>query len=53
MKRGKDACHTPRLNARRFEEKIVEKIRSCILTDGSITELVKAVDEEIDGIASE
>ena len=53
MKRGKDACHTPRLNARRFEEMIVEKIRSSILTDGSITELVKAVDEEMDGIASE
>ena len=53
MKRGKDACHTPRLNARRFEEMIVEKIRSSILTDGSITELVRAVDEEMDGIASE
>ena len=50
---GKDACHTPRLNARRFEEMIVEKIRTNILTEGSITELVKAVDEEMDGIASE
>ena len=53
MKRGKDACNSPRLNARRFEEMIVEKIRSNILTDESITELVKAVDEEMDGIASE
>ena len=53
MKRGKDACVTPRLNARRFEQMIVDKIRSNILTDGSITELVKAVDEEMDGIASE
>ena len=53
MKRGKDACHTPRLNARRFEEMIVEKIRSSILTDGSITELVKVVDEQMDGIAGE
>ena len=52
MKRGKDACHTPRLNARRFEEMVVEKIRSSILTDGSITDLVRAVDEEMDGIAS-
>ena len=26
MKRGKDACDTPRLNARRFEELVVEKI---------------------------
>ena len=53
MKRGKDACVTPRLNARRFEQMIVDKIRSNILTEGSITELVKAVDEEMDGIASE
>ena len=53
MKRGKSACHTPRLNARRFEEMVVEKIRSSILTDKSITDLVRAVDEEMDGIASE
>ena len=53
MKRGKDACHTPRLNARRFEEMVVEKIRSSILTDDSITDLVRAVDEEMDGIAGE
>ena len=53
MKRGKDACHTPRLNARRFEEMVIEKIRTSILTDGSIAELVKAVDEEMDGVAAE
>ena len=53
MKRGKDACHTPRLNARRFEQMIVDKIRSNILTQGSITELVRAVDEEMDGVAGE
>ena len=38
MKRGKDACVTPRLNARRFEQMIVDKIRSNILTEGSITD---------------
>ena len=53
MKRGKDACDTARLNARRFEELVVEKIRSNILTEGSITELVKVVDEEMDGIAQD
>ena len=53
MKRGKDACDTPRLNARRFEELVVNKIRSNILTEGSITELVKVVDEEMDGIAQD
>ena len=53
MKRGKDACDTPRLNARRFEELVVGKIRSNILTESSITELVKVVDEEMDGVALE
>ena len=53
MKRGKDACHTPRLNARRFEQMIVDKIRSNILTEKSITELVRTVDEEMDGVAGE
>jgi site-specific DNA recombinase len=53
MKRGKNACVTPRLNARRFEELVVDKIRSNILTEGSITELVKVVDEEMDGIAQD
>ena len=49
---GKGACDTPKLNARRFEEMIIEKVRSSILTDASITKLVKAVDEEMYGIAS-
>ena len=53
LKRGKGACDTPKLNARRFEELVVDKIRSNILTEGSITELVKVVDEEMDGIAQE
>ena len=53
IKQGSGACDSPRLNARRFEELVVEKIRSNILTEGSITNLVKAVDEEMDGIAAE
>ena len=53
MKRGSGACDTPRLNARRFEELVVGKIRSNILTDGSIRALVKVVDEEMDGVARE
>ena len=51
MKRGKDACDTPRLNARRFEEMVVGKIRSNVLTEGNIRALVKVVDEEMDGVA--
>ena len=53
MKRGKDACETPRLNARRFEEMVVGKIRENVLTESNIRELVKLVDEEMDGIAHE
>ena len=50
---GKDACDTPTLNARRFEELVVDKIRSDILTEGIIRELVKVVDEKMGGVARE
>ena len=53
MKRGKDACDTPRLNARRFEELVIGKVRSNVLTDGNIRALVKVVDEQMDGVARE
>ena len=53
MKRGKEACETPRLAARSFEEKVVGKIRSNILTEGNIRALVKIVDEQMDGVAGE
>ena len=53
IKLGKDACDTPTLNARRFEELVVAKIRSNILTEGNIRDLVKVVAEEMDGVASE
>ena len=53
MKRGSGACDAPRLNARRFEELVVGKIRENVLTESSIRELVKLVDEEMDGVAKE
>ena len=53
IKLGKDACKTPTLNARRFEELVVARIRSDILTEGSIQDLVKVVDEEMGGVARE
>ncbi len=53
MRRGKEACNTPRLAARRFEELVVRKIRSNVLTDSNIRALVKIVDEQMDGVASE
>ena len=53
QKRGKGACKAPRLNARRFEKLVVDKIRSNILTESNIRKLVKLVDEEMDGVARE
>ena len=53
MKRGSGACDAPRLNARRFEKLVVDKIRSNILTENSIRDLVKVVDEQMDGVAAE
>ena len=53
IKLDRDACETPTLNARRFEELVVAKIRSNILTEGNIRDLVKVVAEEMDGVTRE
>ena len=53
LKKGSGACATPRLNAKRFEGLIVENIRDNILTESNIRDLVKIVDEEMDGVARE
>ena len=53
LKRGQGACDTPRLNAKRFEGMIVEQIRENILTESNIRDLVRLVDEEMDGVARE
>ena len=53
MKRGSGACDSPRLNARNFEELVVGKIRSNILTESNIRDLVRLMDEEMDGVAAE
>ena len=53
MKQGSGACDCPRLNARRFEEMVVGKIRENVLTQSSIRELVMLAEEEMDGIARE
>ena len=53
MKRAQGACDSPRLDARHFEEMVVSKIRSNILTEGNIRNLVKVVDEQMDGVSGE
>ena len=53
LKRGRDACDAPRLNARRFEGLVVDQIRANILTESNIRDLVRLVGEELDVVASE
>ena len=52
-KRGKGTCETPRLNAKSFEKLIVSEIRENVLTESNIRDLVKLLDEEMDGVARE
>ena len=52
-KSGKGTCKTPRLNAKKFEKVIVDEIRANILTESNIRDLVKLLDEEMDGVAHE
>ena len=51
LKRGKGTCKTPRLNAKKFEKIIVDELRANILTESNIRDLVKLLDEEMDGVA--
>ena len=53
LKQGRGTCATTRLNAKRFEKLIVEQIRDHILTESNMRDLVRMVDEEMDGIAAE
>ena len=53
LKRGSGTCKTPRLNAKTFEKLIVDELRANILTESNIRDLVKLLDEEMDGVASE
>ncbi len=53
LKRGSGTCDTPRLNARSFEDIIISNIRENILTESNIRDLVRLVDEEMDGVARE
>ena len=53
LKRGSGTCKTPRLNAKTFEKLIVDEIRANILTESNIRDLVKLLDEEMDGVAHE
>ena len=53
LKKGRGTCETPGLNSKNFEGLIVSNIRENILTESNIRDLVKIVDEEMDGVARE
>ncbi len=53
LKQGSGTCDTPRLNAKSFEGIIISNLRDNILTESNVRDLVKLVDEEMDGVARE
>ena len=53
IKRGKDACDTPRLNARHFEQLIVRRIRSSILAKDGNDDMTTVVVKELDRLVQE
>ena len=53
IKRGKDACETPRLNARYFEQLIVGRIRSSILAKNGSDDMATVVVKELDRLVQE
>ncbi len=53
LKRGKGTCEPPSLNAKNFEKLIVHEIRENVLTESNVRDLVKLLDEEMDGVARE
>ncbi len=50
LKRRSGTCDTPRLNARKFEEFIVGQIQENILAESNIRGLIKALEEEMEGV---
>ena len=52
-KRGGRACEAPRLNSKKFEKLVIEQIREHILTESNVRNLVRLVDDEMDGVARE
>ena len=53
MKRGKGACEAPRLNARHFEEMVLERIRANVLTGAIVPVLAAVVEEGMDIVGRE
>ena len=53
IKRGSGSCDSPRLNARHFEQMIVDRIRSSILAKNSDGDMTTVVVKELDRLVQE
>jgi len=53
MKRGRSACQAPRLNARRLEQMVLERIRANVLTEGIAPVLAAVVEQGMDVVGRE
>ena len=53
IKRGSGSCDSPRLNARRFDQLIVDRIRSSILAKDSNDDMTTVVVKELDRLVQE
>ena len=51
--KGKETCPSQHLPKENLEKFVVDKIKSYILTDGHLAELVKLINEELDGSIKE
>ena len=53
LKRGAGSCPSRYLNSHKFENLVINKIKEHVLTTENLTNLVKMVNEEMDGLATE
>ncbi len=49
LKKGAGSCPAPYLNSHRFENLVVDRVKEHILTTENLTELVRLVNEQMDG----
>jgi site-specific DNA recombinase len=53
IRQGAGSCDTPYLNARKFEDLVINKIKEHILTEENLLQLVKLMNEEMDSQSNE
>ena len=53
LKKGPGSCQAHYLNSHKFENQVVDRIKEHILTEEDLKELIRLINEEIDGAASE